>query len=223
MSKVIHFEPGHSRREPPIHDALSPDHPPAQSQVSATQASPDLLTASKINRINELEMELLKIVDEITLRDQFKFNISEKESEDSPGSESPEMEDLDEIVVFSPEIQRDGVGGGSGGDEDRAPSCWGDVFVKAGEEYPFLFTLYTASYARGQLLRYGERILPSPKDIILNRDSLQGEDIVRAVIKWVNLYRPTLRGRPIRLESESVLQTLVCDPFVEIQCPDSTL
>jgi len=146
------------------------------------------------------------------------------DSEDSCQEGIPDLSSLEEIVVFSPEIQQNrqsGFSEPSAGREGAVPASWGDVFVRLGEEYPFLFTLYTRSYARSQRLRYGEQISPSSRDILLDRRQLDCRDIVRAVIKWVNRYCPALKGRPISLESDSVLQTLVCDPMVEIRCPES--
>ena len=96
----------------------------------------------------------------------------------------------------------------------------GDGFIKIGDEYPFLFTVYTAAYAKEQCRFYGEEIKPSSRDIILKRKHLTPEDILRAVIKWVNLYFPDLRGKPVFLEKLSVLQTLVCDPGVEVTLPE---
>jgi len=124
------------------------------------------------------------------------------------------------LLFFSPEIQKDELSNPTSGDTGE-PILWGDVFVKTGEEYPFLFTLYTKQYAQDQLLCYGEKIEVSAKDVVLNRKDLSRADIIRAVIKWTNLYCPFLMGKPIALEEHSVLQGLACDPFVEVQCPES--
>ena len=99
---------------------------------------------------------------------------------------------------------------------------WGDVFIKVGDEYSFLFTMYTAAYVKQQLVCHGEIIRPSSNDVILNRRLLQPHDIVRAVIKWANLYCRSLAGKPIFLENSSVLRTLVCDPGIEINIPSTT-
>jgi len=119
----------------------------------------------------------------------------------------PDLSELEQIIIFSPEIQQEGFVKLPTSGEKQAPRQWGDVFLKAGDEYPFLFTVYTANYAKTQFQYYGERILPSLKDVILNKEHLDPKDIIRAVIKWVNIYCPTLLGKPISLEKDSILQT----------------
>lgn len=142
-----------------------------------------------------------------------RFDLKEDESEQSL---EIDFASLDELVVFSPEIQKDGFklpepAGGLPG-----TVRWGDVFVKSGDVYPFLFTVYTEDYVNHQLVSYGEKILPSPKDIILRREQLSPQDIIRAVIKWANLYSPQHRGKPVRLENDTVLKDLVCEPGIEV-------
>lgn len=138
-----------------------------------------------------------------------------REGED-PESLEIDFSSLAELVVFSPEIQKDGFetpedsGGMSGAVR------WGDVFLQSGDVYPFLFTVYTEEYVRHQLVTYGEKIVPSPKDVILRREQLSPPDIIRAVIKWANLYCPQQRGKPVRLESNAVLKELICDPGIEV-------
>ncbi|MEW6443989.1 MAG: hypothetical protein AB1640_23845 [bacterium] len=120
---------------------------------------------------------------------------------------------LDELVLFSPEIQRIS----SGARRRFSSECqWGDVFVKVEDRYPFAFTIYTVVYVRERSQFYGESIVPSSKDVLLRRARLTPQDIVRAAIKWVNLYFPGLHGKPILLEKEEVLRDLICDPGVEV-------
>lgn len=124
-----------------------------------------------------------------------------------------DFESLPELVVFSPEIQQEGF------KQDRglpARVRWGDVFLKCGDVYPFLFTVYTEEYVIHQLVCHGEKIQPSPKDVILSREQLSPPDIIRAVIKWANLYSPRQRGKRVRLESDAVLKDLICDPGIEV-------
>jgi len=220
MSNVIFFKPRKdcTTSEIPAHSGHS-----VQNSTPMTICSSEPLTKNHCLKINELEQELLKIIDDYALNDQFTCKVSSDNIDELPEKQLPDFGELEEIVVFSPEIQQEGFAESSADQEEEIPASWGDVFVKIGEEYPFLFTVYTDSYTRNQLLRYAEKISPSSRDIILRKKQLQREDIIRAVIKWVNLYCPSLMGRPISLESDSILQTLVCDPFVEIQCPDSAL
>jgi len=185
--------------------------------------SPQLHGSSTSYRIDEIEKELLEIIDEHALRTKCNYSISNDNIDQLQQVCPPDFDRLNEIVVFSPEIQQEGFAGSASETEEVRLVDWGDVFAKVGEEYPFLFTVYTGSYVRNQLVHHGEKITPSSRDIILKRKHLHREDIIRAVIKWVNLYCPALMGRPITLESDSILQTLVCDPFVEIQCPDTVL
>jgi len=127
---------------------------------------------------------------------------------------------LEDLVVFSPEIGP--PVSTSSETAGRSGIQWGDVFLKIGDEYPFIFTLYTRCYARRHFLLHGEMIAPSSKDILLERPMLLPHHLVQAVIKWVNCYYPHLRGLPICLESEEVIRELVCDPGEEIVVPDST-
>ena len=131
----------------------------------------------------------------------------------------PGLLELEILVVFSPEI---GTGSKSGHAQGSSCAQWGDVFLKIGDEYPFIFTLYTKKYVKNYFHLYGEIILPSPKDILLNRHVLAPQDLVQSTIKWVNSYYPALKGLPIHLESEEVIKELVCDPGNEVIIPDST-
>jgi len=131
-----------------------------------------------------------------------------------------EFEALSELVVFSPEIQKEDLKESERTEGPAGAVRWGDVFLKAGDVYPFLFTVYTEDYVRHQLVSYGEKIAPSPKDVILRKEQLSPPDIIRAVIKWANLYSPLQRGKQVRLESNAVLQDLICDPGIEVVVAD---
>ena len=131
-----------------------------------------------------------------------------------------EFASLSELVVFSPEIQKDDFKASEPTEGLSGAVRWGDVFLKSGDVYPFLFTVYTEDYVRHQLVSYGEKIVPSPKDVILGKEQLSPPDIIRAVIKWANLYSPRQRGKRVRLESGAVLQDLICDPGIEVVVAD---
>jgi len=124
------------------------------------------------------------------------------------------LESLDSLVVFSPEIALPPPAPRRAHDSARVE--WGDVFLRTGDEYPFIFTLYTRRFVSSFYLQRGERICPSPHDIILDRPGLGPPDILRAMIKWVDRYHPDLRGLPIELERREVVEGLVCDPGEEI-------
>jgi hypothetical protein len=194
-----------------------------QCSSSMSPCTTHLHSSTSSYRIDEIEKELLEIIDEHALRTKCNYTISNDNLDQLQENCPPDLNQLIEILVFSPEIQQEGFAGSPSASEEVRLVDWGDVFVKIGEEYPFLFTVYTGSYVRNQFIHHGEKITPSSRDIVLKRKHLQREDIIRAVIKWANLYCPALMGKPISLESDSILQTLVCDPFVEIQCPDSVL
>jgi hypothetical protein len=131
-----------------------------------------------------------------------------------------EFASLSELVVFSPEIQKLDFKASEPTEGLPGAARWGDVFLKSGDVYPFLFTVYTEDYVRHQLVSYGEKIVPSPKDVILRKEQLSPPDIIRAVIKWANLYSPRQRGKRVRLESDAVLQDLICDPGIEVVVAD---
>jgi hypothetical protein len=139
-----------------------------------------------------------------------------REAGGDPESLEIDFASLTELVVFSPEIQKQSLEGSVSDENPRGPVRWGDVFLKCGDVYPFLLTVYTEEYVGRQLSRHGEKITPSPKDIVLSREELSPADIIRAVIKWANLYSPQQRGKPVRLESEAVLRDLICDPGIEV-------
>jgi hypothetical protein len=131
-----------------------------------------------------------------------------------------EFSSLTELVVFSPEIQKNDFNISEPAEGLSGAVRWGDVFLKSGDVYPFLFTVYTEDYVKHQLVSFGERIVPSPKDVVLRKEQLSPPDIIRAVIKWANLYSPLQRGKRVRLESNAVLQDLICDPGIEVVVAD---
>lgn len=189
-----------------------------------TLCYPETISDSSLMKIEELESEIMKLLDVSSPDERPRGSMcSERMIEEVHEGALPDLDNLEEVVVFSPEIQLQGSKSPEAEEEgpDAVAASWGDVFVRTGEEYPFLFTVYTKSYARNQWRRYGERISPSSRDVLLDRKQLDRRDIIRAVIKWINLYCPVLKGKPIRLENDSTLQTLVRDPLVEIQCPES--
>jgi hypothetical protein len=141
------------------------------------------------------------------------------EGEDAEALEL-EFASLSELVVFSPEIQKDDFKASEPAEGLSGAVRWGDVFLKSGDEYSFLFTVYTDDYVSHQLVSYGEKIVPSPKDVILRKEHLSPPDIIRAVIKWANLYSPGQKGKQVRLESDAVLQDLICDPGIEVVVAD---
>ena len=169
-------------------------------------------------KVKEIREALLHLFEEPDVLSCCECSITEGFVEETEESRLDRVLALEEIVVFSLEIQQTGFAGQERKTRDQRPAGWGDVFVKVGDEYVFLFTVYTARYVREQFQRFGERIRPSSSDIILHRELLGPQDIIRAVIKWANRYSPRLAGKPIFLEEPSVLQTLVCDPGVEITC-----
>jgi len=221
MRNVIFLKPREKKSsfETPLASGQTPPAP-SEMKVSFSEAA----NKHSLFKINELEAEIMSLLEVNGLENPFHRTIAHpSNTAQEEEGELPDLSTLNEIVVFSPEIQQQGFAELSSGEGEAVPASWGDVFVKIGDEYPFLFTAYTKGYARSQRLRYGEEISPSLRDILLDRKQLDCGDIIRAVIKWVNLYCPSLKGRPISLEADSVLQTLVCDPLVEIHCPDSAL
>ncbi len=169
-----------------------------------------------IARVGEIEKELLNFFHESMIASSCRHRVDGRKMQEEQETRIPELDALHEIVVFSPEIQQDKLVESSSNDQSEGEKSWGDVFVRIGDEYSFLFTLYTADYVRQQKMLYGEGINSSPRDVILKRPDLSPSDILRGLIKWVNLYRPNLMGRPIFLEESSILQSLICDPGVEV-------
>ena len=175
--------------------------------------------AGNASRLEQMMDEIAELYEDSSLADCTYCRFNLREEDDAETIES-DLASLTELVVFSPEVQREGFRKLKPEEIPSDAVRWGDVFIKCGDVYPFLFTLYTEDYVKHQLASYGEKIVPSPKDIILRGHELSPADIIRAVIKWVNLYCPQQSGRPIRLESDAVLQDLVCDPGIEVVVAD---
>ena len=221
MSNVINFPA--LRKDTPLDLHIVTNRSKPHS-VNVVEYSQDIEIENKCPEINDIEEELSKFVDKQTLTSHCSYNYSENERDRAENEDQeeclPSLKEIEEIIVFSPEIQKNEIED-SPDNKPAEPVLWGDVFIKTGDEYPFLFTVYTKMYARDQLLYYGEMIEPSSKDIILNRDQLFSEDIIRAIIKWTNQHSQFLMGKPISLEEHSILKTLVCEPLVEVKCPES--
>lgn len=175
--------------------------------------------SGKASRLEQMMEEIAEFYEDSSLPDCTFCRFNVREDEDAEMAES-DFASLTELVVFSPEVQQEEFQ--SSKPEESPPGVvrWGDVFIKSGDVYPFLFTLYTEDYVKHQLASYGEKIVPSPKDIILRKQQLSPADIIRAVIKWVNFYSPRLCGKRIRLESNTVLRDLVCEPGIEVVVAD---
>jgi hypothetical protein len=169
-------------------------------------------TSSKIDQMME---EIAELYDEPPEMECTYCRFDLREGEDTESMEI-EFASLSELVVFSPEIQKDDFREPESSERPSGAVRWGDVFLKSGDVYPFLFTIYTEEYVKHQLVSYGERIVPSPKDVILRKEQLSPPDIIRAVIKWANLHSPLQQGKRVRLESTAVLQDLICDPGIEV-------
>ena len=174
----------------------------------------------KAGKLEEMMEEIEALYEDSSIKDcaYCRFNASEGEEDLDPKEQ--DLESLTELVVFSPEIQRNEFETLEPDESKPREVRWGDVFFRFGDVYPFLFTVYTEDYVKHQLVSYGEKIKPSPKDIILRRKQLSPPDIIRTVLKWVNLYAPEQGGIPVRLESESVLKNLVCEPGIEVVVPE---
>lgn len=214
MARIIPFPDRRLRRV----ETSTQDTPPALPVVEEPRflSRLDLTVGGNA----EIERELRKLVSEC-----FAPSCEDSvECEDLPTAMDESflkhLEALPELVVFSPEIQQDEFGDPTTSEDAGRSAEWGDVFLKVGEEYPFLFTTYTAAYVQKQLACHGERIRGSARDVILGRKQLTPGDIVRAVLKWVNLHCPALRGKPVHLEEPAVLRELVCDPGIEVVVPD---
>ncbi len=167
----------------------------------------------------EAEKELLALINKYVISDfgsdYFLETIIPSLKEKNKEIEN-DFEGLKELIVFSPEIQRNDLKNLSSNKETDPSSKWGDVFLKSGTEYLFIFTVYTNTYVKEQFDHYRERIKPSCKDIILNSSYLTRSEIIRAVIKWAHLYCTVLKGKPIYLEKSSVLRDLICEPGIEV-------
>lgn len=125
---------------------------------------------------------------------------------------------LRELVLFSPEIQGLACSGDNPPTDGRGRSCpgWGDVFLRVEECYLFAFTVYALPYVQQCHRVLGEKINPSEEDVVLRCRYLKPPDILRATMKWVNLYHPPLKGKPILLEKAEVLQDLIRVPGAEL-------
>jgi len=190
--------------------------------IPLNQAREDLSGGSmsgKATRLEQMMEEIAEFYEDSSLPDSTYCRLYSREEEDAEAAET-DFAMLTELVVFSPEVQREGFHPSKPDESQSGGVHWGDVFLKCGEVYPFLFTIYTEDYVKQQLASCGERIVPSPKDIILRRQQLSSADVIRAVVKWVNLHSPQQRGKRIRLESAEVLQNLVCDPGIEVVVAD---
>jgi hypothetical protein len=174
----------------------------------------------KANRLDEMMQEIADLYNDSSLTDYAYCRLNLRGDEEDTESAETDFASLAELVVFSPEIQREDGRTSEPGETSPLDVRWGDVFFKCGDVYPFLFTVYTEEYVKHQLVSCGEVIKPSPRDIILGKKHLSPPDIIRAVLKWVNLYFPHERGKPVRLESPAVLQDLICDPGIEIVVPE---
>lgn len=176
----------------------------------------------KTGRLEQMMEEIAAFYEDPSILQSASCRFDLKEGEEAVVEPTEtDLLSLSELVVFSPEIQSQAPEAPEPGDGRPREVRWGDVFFKLGDVYPFLLTVYAEDYVRHQLLSYGEKIRPSPKDIILRKKRLSPPDIIRAVLKWVNLYAPDLRGKPVRLECEAVLQDLICEPGIEVVVADS--
>ena len=197
MSDIIPFPIG--RRSTP------PSESGGEKPVRQTA---DLLVGSLAQgvtgRLEKMMEEIVELYEDSSVADYASYRFDMRDVEADAETAEADLALVTELVVFSPEVQqceRQATETETGG--PRVVQ-WGDVFFKSGDEYPFLFTVYTEGYVKHQLRVQGEKIMPSPRDII------------RAVLKWVNLYAPEHRGKPVRLESDEVVRDLVCEPGIEV-------
>ncbi len=204
MAEIIAFPTRGMRVPADPSDREPPWHP-------AGGGYPGGLLSAGGSKLDQMMAEIADLYDDPSVVDNACCRVDLRDGGDGKLLEI-DFSSLTELVVFSPEIQLNGV------NESEAPGAvrWGDVFVKHGDEYLFLFTMYTRDYVRQQWISRGEKILPSPKDVILRKGHLSAPDIIRAVIKWANLYGPHCLGRRVRLESETVLRDLICEPGIEV-------
>ena len=180
------------------------------------------LTPGKAGKLKEMMEEIEAFYEHSSLKDCAYCRINVNDDEGDPDMREQDLSSLTELIVFSPEIQRDEFNPAEPDESRPREVRWGDVFFRSGDVYPFLFTVYTEDYVKQQFLSYGEKIKPSPKDIILGKKQLSPPDIIRAALKWVNLYSPEQRGIVVRLESGEVLKNLVCEPGIEVVVAESS-
>lgn len=205
----------------PTHRTASPATEPS-GDIPLYQAREGFLggpLSGEASRLEQMMDEIAEFYEDSSSAECTYCRFNLREDDDAETIES-DLAALTELVVFSLEVQKDGFQKSKPEESPSDAVRWGDVFIKSGDVYPFLFTLYTEDYVKHQLASYGEIIAPSPKDIILRKQRLSPADIIRAVIKWVNLYSPQQSGKRIRLESNEVLQDLVCDPGIEVVVAD---
>ncbi len=214
MADIIEFPTRGTRAPADVFGGQIPFHP-------AGGGYPGGLLPGKSSKLEQMMAEIAELYDDPSKVDAAccRFNLRDG---DEGEPQEIDFSSLTELVVFSPEIQKDGFHASETAGELSGAVRWGDVFLKSGDVYPFLFTIYTEDYVREQLLSYGEKIQPSPKDVILRKKHLSPSDIIRAVIKWANLYCPYQLGRRVRLENDAVLRELVCEPEIEVVVSEPT-
>jgi hypothetical protein len=215
MADIIPFPTDRTRPPAPEPSGGVPLH-----QAEARYAGG--LAPGKAGKLEKIMEEIEALYEHSSIKDCAYCKINVGDDEEDIDSAKKDLSSLTELIVFSPEIQRDEFETEEP-DESRSREVrWGDVFFKSGDVYPFLFTVYTEDYVKHQFVSYGEQIKPSPKDIILRNKQLSPPDIIRAVLKWVNLYSPEQRGIVVRLESGEVLKNLVCEPGIEVVVAESS-
>jgi hypothetical protein len=212
MADIIPFPASRTSRPAAEQDRELPLHEPVDRSVRSHAKG----TTSR------LEMMMQEIADFYEVSSVAEHAYCRFDTRDMEEDARQDMGSLTELIVFSPEIQFSRRQAEEPHRREPRLVQWGDVFFKSEDVYPFLFTVYTEGYVQHQLLSYGESIKPTPRDIIIGERVLSGRkhlsapDIIRAVLKWVNLYAPQQSGKPVRLESEGVLQDLICEPGVEV-------
>ena len=209
MANIIPFPTDRTRPPTPEPNGVGPLHQTGDRYLGG-------LAPGKASKVEQILEEIEALYEDSSIRDCAYCRINVTDGEEDLYTTESDLASLTELVVFSPEIQKDEFKGSEPGESWPREVRWGDVFFRSGDVYPFLFTVYTEDYVKHQLVSYGEMIRPSPKDIILGRKQLSPPDIIRAVLKWVNLYSPEQRGIPVRLESGAVLEDLVCEPGIEV-------
>jgi hypothetical protein len=215
MANIIPFPTDRTRPPTPEPSGGVPLH-----QAVAPFASG--LAPGKAGRLEEMMEEIEALYEHSSLKDCAYCRINVSDDEEDLDTRKEGLSSLTELIVFSPEIQRDEFETAEPDESRPREVRWGDVFFRSGDVYPFLFTVYTEDYVKHQFVSYGEKIKPSPKDIILGKRQLSPPDIIRAALKWINLYSPEQRGIVVRLESGEVLKNLVCEPGIEVVVGESS-
>jgi hypothetical protein len=212
MADIIPFPTSRTSRPAAEQGRELPLHEPADRSVQGHARG----TTSR------LEMMMQEIADFYEVSSVAEQGYCRVDMRDMEEDARQDMLCVTELIVFSPEIQFSRIQAEEPHRSEPRYVQWGDVFFKSADVYPFLFTVYTEGYVQRQLLSHGETIKPTPRDIILGKRALSGRrhlsppDIIRAVLKWINLYAPQQSGKPVRLESEGVLQDLICEPGLEV-------